>query len=70
MKGTLLNDRYALARDHAKALRSGAGTVASAPEAEALFRSMAAYAGTYTIKGDPSPRRVVERDVDGHRSNS
>jgi hypothetical protein len=29
-----------------------AAPVASAPEAEALFRSMAAYAGTYTIKGD------------------
>ena len=28
-----------------------AGPVASAPEAEALFRSMAAYAGTYMIKG-------------------
>jgi hypothetical protein len=29
-----------------------AGPVASAPEAEALFRSMAAYAGTYTITGN------------------
>jgi Lipocalin-like domain len=29
-----------------------AGAVATAPEAEALFRSMAAYAGTYTIKGN------------------
>ena len=28
------------------------GTVATASEAEALFRSMAAYAGTYTIKGN------------------
>ena len=27
------------------------GAVATAPEAEALFRSMAAYAGTYTVKG-------------------
>jgi Lipocalin-like domain len=29
-----------------------AGAVATAPEAEALFRSMVAYAGTYTIKGN------------------
>ena len=29
-----------------------AGTVATAPEAESLFRSMAAYAGTYIIKGN------------------
>ncbi|HEY7243877.1 MAG TPA: lipocalin-like domain-containing protein [Xanthobacteraceae bacterium] len=29
-----------------------AGPIATAGEAEALFRSMAAYAGTYTIKGD------------------
>jgi len=28
------------------------GAVATAVEAEALFRSMAAYAGTYTIKGN------------------
>ncbi len=28
------------------------GSVATASEADALFRSMAAYAGTYTIKGD------------------
>jgi hypothetical protein len=29
-----------------------AGAVATAAEAEALFRSMAAYAGTYTIQGN------------------
>jgi hypothetical protein len=29
-----------------------AGPVATASEAEALFRSMAAYAGTYTIRGN------------------
>jgi hypothetical protein len=29
-----------------------AANVATAAEAEALFRSMAAYAGTYTIKGN------------------
>jgi hypothetical protein len=29
-----------------------AGPIATAAEAEALFRSMAAYAGTYTIKGN------------------
>ena len=28
------------------------GTIATAVEAEALFRSMAAYAGTYTIEGN------------------
>lgn len=32
--------------------RKPAGPVATASEAEALFRSMAAYAGTYTIEGD------------------
>lgn len=31
--------------------RKPAANVATAAEAEALFRSMAAYAGTYTIKG-------------------
>ena len=30
-----------------------AGATATAPEAEALFRSMAAYAGSYTINGNP-----------------
>jgi hypothetical protein len=34
-----------------------AGTVATASEAEALFRSMVAYAGTYTIEGS----RVIHR---------
>jgi len=29
-----------------------AASVATAAEAEALFRSMAAYAGTYTVKGN------------------
>ena len=29
-----------------------ASAVATAPEAEALFRSMTAYAGTYTVKGN------------------
>jgi hypothetical protein len=29
-----------------------AANVATAAEAEALFRSMAAYAGTYTVKGN------------------
>jgi Lipocalin-like domain len=29
-----------------------AGAIATAAEAEALFRSMAAYAGTYTIQGN------------------
>jgi len=32
--------------------RKPAGPIATAAEAEALFRSMAAYAGTYTIKGN------------------
>ena len=50
-----------------------AGAVATAVEAEALFRSMAAYAGTYTIKGkssNSSPRRFLERDVDRYRPSS
>jgi hypothetical protein len=34
------------------ARKKPAGAVASAAEAEALFRSMAAYAGTYTIEGN------------------
>ena len=34
------------------ARKKPAGNVATAPEAEALFRSMASYAGTYTIKGN------------------
>ena len=34
------------------ARKKPAGAVATAPEAEALFRSMAAYAGTYTVKGN------------------
>jgi hypothetical protein len=29
-----------------------AGAVATSPEAEALFRSMVAYAGTYSVKGN------------------
>jgi Lipocalin-like domain len=33
------------------ARKKPAGAVANAAEAEALFRSMAAYGGTYTIKG-------------------
>jgi hypothetical protein len=32
--------------------RKPAGVTATTPEAEALFRSMAAYAGTYTVKGN------------------
>jgi hypothetical protein len=32
--------------------RKPAGTVATAAEAEALFRSMAAYAGTYRVRGN------------------
>ena len=40
------------------------GAVATAVEAEALFRSMAAYAGTYTIKGN----QVIHRpDVSWNR---
>jgi hypothetical protein len=34
-----------------------AGTVATAAEAEALFRAMAAYAGTYTIKANQAIHR-------------
>jgi hypothetical protein len=35
-----------------------AGNVATGPEAEALFRSMTAYAGSYTVKGSQLVHRV------------
>ena len=58
-----------------------AGAVATAPEAEALFRSMATYAGTYTIKGNQVIHRpdvswnetwtdqIREYKLDGERLN-